>query len=477
MTITLNPTRPAAHQSAPAADHGRTDRRRTIALALLVSAQFVVMLDTSIVNVALPSIQSDLGLGPTGVAWVVNAYVLAFGGLLVLSGRVADLFGRRRMFIGGSVTFAAGTLLAAAASDQWMLVGGRVVQGAGAAALSPAAMSLLLLTFPGPARARAMSLWGAASAVGGATGVFVGGLLTGAFGWQAVFLVTVPVSVTAVVLARRVLEEGARGVRHRFDALGAAAVTGAAVALVNGALALAETGWSLTAVVSLAGAAALTGAFLAIERRAAEPLVPLDLLANRTVGTGVGLAILGGAARASTFVLVALYLQQALHFDPRQAGLAMVPTSVTGFVISLTLLPRTLRVLGPRRSLVTGLVVLACGHLWLAYAPDAGGYSVAVLPGLLLAATGVALSFTPTTMVIASAVPDAHAGLASGLAGSATQVGSALGTSVFTAIGIAVGGAATGTLGSAGFTAAFTAAAVVSLATAALGCTIARTRS
>jgi EmrB/QacA subfamily drug resistance transporter len=434
------------------------------------------MLDTSIVNVALPSIQADLGLSPAGIAWVINAYVLAFGGLLVLSGRVADLFGRRRMFIGGTVTFTVGTLLAAAAANSWMLVGGRVVQGAGAAALSPAAMSLLLLTFPGPARARAMSLWGAASAVGGATGVFVGGLLTGAFGWQAVFLVTVPVSIVPVVLARRVLDESPRGARHRFDALGAVLVTGVVVALVHGVLGVAESGWTGPSVASLGLAAALVAAFVAVERRTAEPLVPLGLFASRLVSTGVGLAVLGGAARASTFVLVALYLQQALRMSPGHAGLAMVPTSLTGFVVSLTLLPKVLRVLGPRRSLVTGLVVLAAGHLWLAYAPAGGGYLVGVLPGLLLAATGVALSFTPTTMVLASAVPDAHAGLASGLAGSATQVGSALGTSVFTAIGIAAGGTAAGTLGPAGFTAAFTAAATVSLATAALGCTVVRHR-
>src|SRR4051794_8960921 len=178
MTITtLTPAPPAPQPLRPARS------RAALSLGVLVSAQFVVMLDTSIVNVALPSIQVDLGLGPAGLAWVVNAYVLAFGGLLVLSGRVADLFGRRRMFIAGSAVFTLGTLIAAAASGPWMLVGGRVIQGVGAAALSPAAMSLLLITFPGPARARAMSLWGAASAVGGATGVFLGGLLTGAFGW------------------------------------------------------------------------------------------------------------------------------------------------------------------------------------------------------------------------------------------------------------------------------------------------------
>lgn len=477
MTTTLGPTTQSAETAArSSAFRARMDGRRAIALGLLVSAQFMVMLDTSIVNVALPTIQSDLGLGPAGVAWVINAYVLAFGGLLVLSGRVADLFGRRRMFIGGSAMFTVGTLVAAAASNQWMLLGGRIIQGAGAAALSPAAMSLLLLTFPGSSRARAMSLWGAASAVGGATGVFLGGLLTGTFGWQAVFLVTVPVSLTGAVLARRVFEEGARGARHQFDALGAVTITGAVVALVRGALGLAETGITTTSMASLAAGGALIGAFVAIELRAAEPLVPLGLFSDRVLRTGVGLAVLGGSARASSFVLVALYLQQGLGFDPQHAGLAMVPTSVTGFVVSLTLLPRMLRVFGPRRALVIGMVVLAVGHLWLAYAPVGAGYTVAVLPGLLLVAAGVAFSFTPTTMVIAGAMPDAHAGLASGLASSATQVGSALGTSVFTAIGIAVGGTAAGALGQSGFTAAFTAAAFASFTTAGLGCTLVRRR-
>jgi EmrB/QacA subfamily drug resistance transporter len=443
-----------------------------LSLGLLVSAQFVVMLDTSIVNVALPSIQGDLALGPAGLAWVVNAYVLAFGGLLVLSGRLADLFGRRRMFMAGSAVFAVGTLIAAAASSPWMLVGGRVIQGAGAAALSPAAMSLLLLNFSGPARARAMSLWGAASAVGGATGVFLGGLLTGAFGWQSVFLVTIPVSVTAVLLARHVLEESPRGSRHRFDGLGAALVTGATVALVQGALGLAENGWTPQSIGGLAVFAALGAVFVAVERRAAEPLVPMEVFGSRAVSTGVGLALLGGAARASTFVLVALFLQQALRMDPQHAGLAMVPTSLTGLVANLALLPRALRRFGEQRTLGGGLVMLAGGHLWLAYAPAGAGYTVAVLPGLLLAAVGVALSFTPTTMVLASAMPQTHAGLASGLAGSATQVGSALGTSLFTAVGIAAGGGAGATLTSAGFTAAFTAAAATSLATAALSCTL-----
>ncbi|HEU5037372.1 MAG TPA: MFS transporter [Nocardioides sp.] len=455
-----------APTSVPAAEN----RRRAVGLGLLISAQFVVMLDTSIVNVALPSIQADMSLSSTGLSWIVNAYVLTFGGLLLLFGRVADLLGRRRMFIAGSAAFTLGTLVAASAVNEWMLVAGRVIQGAGAAALSPAAMSLLMLNFPGEQRARAMSLWGASSAVGGATGVLAGGLLTGTFGWSSVFLVTVPASLAGVTLARRVLDDTARGARRRFDAAGAVTITGAVVALVHGGLGAADHGLTAPSVLAALGAAAaLLVAFIAIERRATDPLVPLELFGSPVLSTGVALAVLGGAARASTFVLIAMYLQKALAMSPEHAGLAMVPTSVTGFVVNLAVLPRVLRAIGPRRSMVVGLGVLAVGHLWIAYVPAGGGYAVAVLPGLLLVATGVALSFTPTTMVIASAAPDTHTGLASGLASSATQVGAALGTATFTAIALS-----TGSGFAAGFTMAFTAAAFVALATTGLALTIVR---
>jgi EmrB/QacA subfamily drug resistance transporter len=466
-TATITPTTSPTSiptTAAPTAAPETPARRRAIGLGLLISAQFVVMLDTSIVNVALPSIQADMSLSSTGLSWIVNAYVLTFGGLLLLFGRVADLLGRRRMFIAGSAAFTLGTLVAATAVNEWMLVAGRVIQGAGAAALSPAAMSLLMLNFPGEQRARAMSLWGASSAVGGATGVLAGGVLTGTFGWSSVFLVTVPASVAAVVLARRVLDDTAHGTRRRFDAAGAVTITGAVVALVHGGLGAADHGLTAPSVLAVFGAAAaLLAAFIAIERRATDPLVPLELFGSSVLSTGVALAVLGGAARASTFVLVALYLQKALAMSPEHAGLAMVPTSVMGFVVNLAVLPRVLRAIGPRRSMVVGLGVLAVGHLWIAYAPTGAGYSVSVLPGLLLVATGVALSFTPTTMVIASAAPETHTGLASGLASSATQVGAALGTAAFTAIALTSGN---------GFTAAFSTAAVVALATASLALTI-----
>lgn len=448
---------------------------RRAALALLVSAQFVVMLDTSIVNVALPSIQADLALGPSGAAWVVNAYVLAFGGLLLLAGRAADVVGRRRMFVVGSAVFTAGTLLAATAGTQAALVGARVTQGAGAAALSSAAMSLLLVMFPGRARARAMSVWGAASTLGGATGVHTGGILSGTLGWTFVFYATVPVSLVAMLAARRLLDGARDRASRSFDAAGAAAVTGAVLALVHAALAVPGAGWTDPSVVAGAGvAAALLVTFVAVERRATDPLLPLDLFASRRLSVGVVLAVLGGATRASTFVLVALFLQQGVRLTPEAAGLAMVPTSLAGFVVSLALLPRVLRRLGPERSLVVGLVVLAAGQLWLARTPSVVAYGTDVLPGLLLVATGVALSFTPTTMVIAGAVPAHRAGLASGLASTGTQIGSALGMAAFTGVAVAASGAGAAAVSSRGFAAAFVAAALVSLTTGAVGATVTR---
>ena len=468
-------TTATSHSSPVAASTARRDR---VALGLLVSAQFLVMLDTSIVNVALPSIQSELGFGPAAVTWVVNAYVLAFAGLLLLSGRAADLIGRRRVFVIGASLFTVGTLIAAAAINKELLILGRVVQGVGAAGLSPAAMSLLLATFPASQRARAMGAWGAASTLGGATGVMSGGVLAGTVGWRAVFLVTVPVSLAAIALARRVLAEDEPGVRRTVDWAGAAAVTAAVITLVHGAVDAVDHAWASPRVVGLfAVSMVLMGAFVVLERRATDPLVPLDLFRSRLLRRGTAVALLGGATRGSTFVLVALYFQQVLAMSPQQAGFAMVPTPLTGFAVSLRVLPRVLSAIGPLRSLVVGLVILAAGHLWLAYAPTGSGYVVAVLPGLLLVATGVALSFTPTTMVLASAVPATHTGLASGLAGASMQVGGALGTAAFIVIGISSGRPVGGALDASGFSAAFTAAAVVALLTAALGATLARPRS
>ena len=458
-----------ARRSAASPDRHDVLRRRA-RLAVLVSAQFVVMLDTAIVNVAAPSIQDDLGLTATGTAWVVNVYFLTFGGFLLLAGRAADVLGRRTMFIVGSALFTLATAIAGFAADQSVLVAARALQGVGAAAVSTAALSILLVLAPGAARARAMGAWGAASTLGGATGVLAGGLTTAWLGWSWVFFLTIPVSLAAAVAAPHLLDQlRPSGARRRLDVPGAAAVTGAVLALIYAVLSVADHGWSsVQTLVGLGASSFLLLLFVGVERASADPLVPLVLFRSRSVSVGVVVALLGGAARASTFFLAALYLQQVMLMEPAVAGLAMVPTSVAGFIVSVLLLPRALKVLGPERTLTLGLVVLGTGHLWLARTPTGGGYGVDVLPGLVLAAIGVALSFTPSTMVIASAVPAESSGLAAGLSNAASQIGAALGISAFSAmttLGAAGGPSLAGGAGVAatGLHTAFTAAAVVAL--------------
>ncbi|MGO4691220.1 MFS transporter [Glaciibacter sp. 2TAF33] len=427
---------------------GSPVRQRT-ALFVLIAAQFVVMLDTAVVNVALPSIQADLGLTQTGVAWVVNAYFLAFGGFLLLSGRAADLFGSRRMFMIGTATFTATTLMAGFAPNETILVVARALQGITAAILSPAALSIVLVRFPGAERAKAMGAWGAASAAGGAIGVAAGGLETAALGWQWVFFLTVPVTLLALIVAP-LLFTGTLGARTRrsFDGLGAASVTAGALALIYATLSVADRGWrSIETIGGGTVGIALLIAFVAIERRAADPIVPLRLFEERTVSAGVIVGLLGGAARVSTFYLSALYLQQVLAFSPGIAGFAMVPTSVAGFLVSILVLPRIIARLGAVRTLVLGLVLLASGHFYLAQVPQDATYSLDVLPGLLLAAAGVALSFTPSTMVIAAGIPSTLTGLASGLANASSQIGGAFGIAAFSAVAAlttATGGIAAG---------------------------------
>ncbi|MDQ0923427.1 EmrB/QacA subfamily drug resistance transporter [Pseudarthrobacter sp. W1I19] len=423
--------------------------KQRITLLVLIAAQFVVMLDTAVVNVALPSIQGDLGLTQTGVAWVVNAYFLSFGGFLLLSGRAADLFGSRRMFMLGSALFTATTLMAGLAPNEAILVIARALQGISAAILSPAGLSIVLVGFQGAERAKAMGAWGAASAAGGAIGVSAGGLVTAALGWQWVFFLTVPITLLTFVVAPLLFDApSAMRTDRRFDAWGAASITGGALSLIYATLSVAERGWLSTETIGggMVGVA-LLGAFIAIERRAADPIVPLQLFRERTVSAGVIVGLLGGAARVSTFYLSALYLQQALAFSPGVAGFAMVPTSVAGFLVSLLLLPRIVKRLGAGQTLVLGLVLLACGHFWLAHTHPGAGYWFDVLPGLLLAAAGVALSFTPSTMVIAAGIPATLTGLASGLANASSQIGGAFGIAAFSAIAAITtqaGGLATG---------------------------------
>lgn len=448
--------------------------RSRLALLALVSAQFLVMLDTSIVNVALPSIQSQLGLSQTGVAWVVNAYFLTFGGFLLLAGRASDIFGRRRMFMVGSAMFAAASLLAGFAPTEGVLIAARLLQGLGAATLSPAALSILLVLFPGAGRAKAMSAWGAASAAGGAFGVFAGGLITASLGWVWIFLLTVPLSLAALIGAPKLFGAfPSQTSSRRFDGWGALTLTTGALAIVYSILSAADHGWlAPTTIGGLLLGVALLAVFAVVEGSVRDPLVPLGLFRARTVSAGVVVGLLGGASRVCTFFLVALFLQQSFRLAPGIAGLAMVPTSVAVFAASVALLPKAIRWIGAERTLVAGLGVLACGLLWLSRTPPTAVYWVDVLPGLLLAAIGVALSFTPSTMVIASGVPSEHSGLASGLASSSSQIGGAVGIAAFSWVAVALGrdatlaGADAAAAVTHGFHGAFLAAAAVALVAA-----------
>lgn len=411
-------------------------RERSLPLVLtLVAAQLVVMLDSSILNVALPSIAEDLDLTAVGTAWVLNAYFLTFGGLLLISGRAADVFGRRRMFLIGAAVLTAGSVLGGFAGGETLLVIARLVQGAGSAMLSPAAMSVILATFAGNARTRTMSWWGAASTVGGALGVSVGGIVTGAFGWQSVMFVTAAAAAVIWTAGWVQLERDSPSTRRPFDAVGAALVTMAAGAVVFAVLSIPHAGLvSVEVVTALLVAIAAGTGFVLVERRSSDAVLPLPALREPRVAGGIVVNLLGGASRIACFVLVALLIQQVLEYDPAAAGLAMLPTSLAGFAVSTLLLPRALARFGPEKVAVMGLLLLVVAHLLFATIDHGVPYLWRVLPVLVLAAAGVAFSFTPTTLVIANGMAASNAGVSSGLASSTAQIGGALGIATFGAV-------------------------------------------
>lgn len=412
-----------------------SDRSRALLVPTLVAAQLVVMLDSSILNVALPSITSEYGLDATGTAWVLNAYFLAFGGLLLISGRAADIFGRRRMFMVGAATLTAGSLLGAVAPSEAVLIAARVLQGVGSAMLSPAAMSVILASFTGATRARAMSWWGAASTAGGALGVSVGGLMTGNLGWRSAMAMTAIVAVAILLTGRSLLPADEKHERRPFDGLGAGLLTAAVVAAASAVLSAPTSGIASPRVLVAAVIAVLALAgFVAVERRTADPVLSLSVLGEGRVAGGIVANMLGGAARIACFAVVALLLQQVVQLSPSTAGLAMLPTSLAGFVVSTLLLPRTLTRFGPERTAVMGLAALVAAHLLLAQVDSQSAYVWQVLPALMLAALGVAYSFTPTTLVIADGMRARDAGVSSGLASATAQLGGAIGIAVFGAV-------------------------------------------
>ncbi|MEV6280407.1 MFS transporter [Nocardia sp. NPDC051832] len=402
--------------------------RDRLILVLITVVELVVFLDTTVLNVALPSIGADLGLGEAGLGWVTNAYLLAFGGFMLLGGRAADVLGPRRVFAGGLVVFTVASALAGFAETATVLIGARALQGVGAAVLIPAQLALLTAAFTEPgARNRAFGVWSAMGAAGAALGTAVGGPLTDLFGWPSIFLINLPVGVLALAFLRLLPADSARGGSARLDVPGAIAGT-AGLLLVGyaiGALGDATTRGAATALLGLG--LVLLGCFVFVEKRSPHPLMPLRLFAIRQVSGSAVVNALVGAAHVPAFALLALYLQNTQHYTATESGLAVLPVAVVNIVISRSLIPFALDRLGAWRVLTVGLGLQALAMGWFARLPEHSTYLVDVLPGAVLLGIGLPAAFVGVTAPAVTAVAQADAGIAAGIVNTAQRVGSGLG--------------------------------------------------
>ncbi|WP_026930137.1 MFS transporter [Glycomyces tenuis] len=412
-----------------------TAGRRRPALMVLCFVQFMLVLDDTVVSVALPSIRDDLGFSATGLTWVVNAYFLAFGGLLLLFGRAADLWGRRRVFLTGVALFGAASLLCGLAQEPWQLVTGRFVQGAGAAMASPAALSLITLLFPGrEERVKALSIWGGIAALGGTMGLVISGALTDLTSWRWIFLINLPVAALALVLLPRLVAESRTAREARIDVPGAILGTGAVVCLVYGLLQAGETGWGDAAVVGpLLLAVALTAAFLTAESRIAEPLVPLSFLAFRIRAVANSATLLFSAAFYAMAFLLMIHLQTVLGYGPLQAGIAYLPYG-GGILTGMWLSYRAVIRLGMRWTLVASFLISAAGLLLLSGVSPSDGYVSGVLPGMLVTSLGCGLSLPALSVAAVTDTTEENAGLGSAVFSSVQQVGGAVGVAVLVSL-------------------------------------------
>ena len=444
--------------------------RRWWALGLLSVAQFLIILDTSIIGVALPDIETALGFSSSSLQWIFNAYVIAFGGLLLLGGRLSDLLGARRIFAAGFAMLVGASLVAGLATSEPMLIAGRALQGAGAALIAPAAMALVFGLFGEPRElGKAMSIWGAAAPAGGTAGVFLGGVITEWISWRWTFLINVPVGLIVLALVPSLLPHTARR-RGRIDIAGTATVTGAVSLAVYAIVGANDAGWgSLQTLALLIGAAALLVAFVLIERTRREPLVRLGIFRTPNLAAAnVAMALLG-AAWIPLWFFLNLYLQQVLGFGAFESGLALLPMTLTILVLMVGATGRLIPRIGPKPMMVGGLVTLAAGIALFARTPVGGSFAGDVLAASLLAAIGMSLAYIPTLISAVSGAKAEEAGLASGLVNTSYQVGSALGLAVATAIATASAGDGKGVAGlNDGYHAAFLAAAAFAAVAAAV---------
>lgn len=420
--------------------HGIAAGQRWLALYILCLGVLMIVLDSTIVNVALPSMREDLHFTETSLVWVVNAYLLTFGGFLLLGGRLGDLFGHRRVFLLGLAVFTVASAACGLATTQGMLIAARAVQGVGGAVVTAVALSLIMNVFPEPGeRAKAMGIYGFVCSGGGSIGVLLGGLLTSTLSWHWIFLVNVPIGVIVYALCRALLPAG-RGMADapRVDWAGAITITAslmlAVYAIVNGN----EAGWTSPATLWKLGlAAALFVAFLVIESRVAAPLMPMTLFRLRSVSTANLIAVLWAAGLFAWFFISALYLQLVLGLGPMQVGLAFLPANVIMAICSLGISAKLVMRFGIRGPLIAGLLLAACGLLLFARAPTLGNVWIDVVPAMALLGIGSGIAFNPLLLAAMNDVPASDSGLASGMVNTSFMMGGALGLAVLASLAAA----------------------------------------
>ena len=410
-------------------------RHKWWALALLSVVQFMLVLDIAIVNVALPSIQVDLGFSQENLQWVISAYALVFGGFLLLGGRAADLLGRRRMFVVGLVVFTSASLLAALAWSETSLIGARAVQGLGAAIIAPAALSILMTTFSeGKERNIALGVWGAVGGFGAAAGVLLGGIFTDLLSWEWIFFLNIPVGIAALALAPVLLGESRDATAKSFDALGAVLVTGGLSTAVYGITQANDWGWSSAQTIGVfAAAAALLAGFVVRELSAADPLMSFSIFRIKPV-TGANIAgFILGTTLFSMFLMLSLYMQQVLGYSPMKTGvayLAVAGTSIIWANVAAQLVGRV----GVKPLVTAGMAFLAVGMLLFTQLEVGGSYWTGLFPGFLLVAIGLAFCFVPISIAALAGIESSEAGLASGLINTSQQIGGALGIAILSTI-------------------------------------------
>jgi EmrB/QacA subfamily drug resistance transporter len=445
-----------------------SDRKKWFALALLSAVQFMVVLDIAIVNVALPSIQTDLGFSQENLQWVISAYALFFGGFLLLGGRAADLLGRRRIFLVGIVLFTVSSLLAGLAWSEASLIAARSFQGLGAAIITPAALSILSTTFTeGSERNIALGVWGAVGGFGAAAGVLMGGILTSVLSWSWIFFVNIPVGVTAFILTPMLLRESRDASVKSFDAFGAILVTAGLSSLVYAITQAGTNGWTSAKTLSfVAVGLVLLAGFVAWEIRHSEPLMRLGVLRIKTVAGANVAGFILGTATFSLFLMLTLYMQDVLGYGPMKTGVAYLAVAGTAIVTSAIAAQLVTRI-GVKPALLIGMVSLTAGLLYFTQVSVDGSYLGDLLPGFLLVAVGLGFSFVPISIAALAGIEPHEAGLASGLINTTQQIGGALGIAALSSIATSrttdalAGGAAKSSALVTGFHGAFWAGVVV----------------